>query len=86
MLSATGAAAQSAHLDVTSTQHCACQVSEGLDVVAAIDEAFVDDSGRPLQVPDAPRIIISFVIIIGIISSIIRIRIIMHQHQHTKYT
>jgi hypothetical protein len=27
------------------------QVSEGLDVLAAIDEAFVDDSGRPLQVP-----------------------------------
>lgn len=82
MLSATGAAAQSAHLDVTSTQHCTCQVSEGLDVVAAIDEAFVDDSGRPLQVPNAPRIIIVFVSI-----SIIFISTsIMHQHQHTKYT
>jgi len=26
------------------------QVSEGLDVLEAIDDAFVDDNGRPLQV------------------------------------
>ena len=28
---------------------CAAQVSEGLDVLAAINEAFVDDAGVPIQ-------------------------------------
>jgi hypothetical protein len=29
--------------------HCSMQVGEGLDVLGKINEAFVDDSGRPLQ-------------------------------------
>ena len=51
LLSGISSAAQNLYIDAGGTVRCAQQVSEGLDVVAAIDEAFVDDSGRPLQVP-----------------------------------
>lgn len=40
----------SADRDVHEQATVLLQVSEGLDVLDAIDEAFVDDNGRPLQV------------------------------------